>query len=111
MKQFDKPYTNYLNNKSKENSDSRSKWSIPKSLNTVAIALSYDPNEMQAPEISCKGENELAKEILKISRNYNIPIRKSEDLVKKLQTVTAEVPIPESLYDDVAKVFLSLNKK
>jgi flagellar biosynthesis protein len=77
----------------------------------LAVAVSYDGEEMSAPEVSFAGERELASEILKIARNYNIPVKKSSSLARKLSEVPPETPIPETLYDEVAEVFLSLTRK
>lgn len=77
----------------------------------LAVALHYDATDMNAPEVAFTGEGEMVREIMKISRNYNVPVKKSDSLARKLSTVAPETPIPEVLYDDVAEIFLSLSKK
>jgi flagellar biosynthesis protein len=77
----------------------------------LAVAVSYDGQGMSAPEVSFAGEKELAGEILKVARNYNIPVKESPSLARKLSEIAPETPIPETLYDEVAEVFLSLTRK
>ncbi len=90
--------------------DRKKPWDIP-SRKKLAVALQYDALDMEAPEVAFSGSHEIASEILKISRNYNIPVKKADSLARKLSSVAPETPIPEKLYDEVAKVFLSLKHK
>ncbi|HMO19077.1 MAG TPA: EscU/YscU/HrcU family type III secretion system export apparatus switch protein [Oligoflexia bacterium] len=76
----------------------------------VAVALSYEEAYMDAPEVSIMGRERLASEILKVSRRYGVPVKKSPELAEKLSRVPTEMQIPQELYDEVAEVFLSLKK-
>lgn len=77
----------------------------------LAVALNYKEGDMDAPEVSMMGRDCIAQEILKVSKRYGVPIKKSSALAEKLSNVAPETPIPEELYEEVAEVFLSLSKK
>ena len=47
-----------------------------------AIALKYDGQ--QAPTLTAKGDDELAEAILKLAREYDVPIYENAELVKLL---------------------------
>ena len=77
----------------------------------IAVALNYEGNLMDAPEISMLGRGVHAKEMLKISKKYCIPTQKNTSLAQKLDKLTPTTQIPEELYQEVAKIFISLNSK
>ena len=70
-----------------------------------AVALKYDKDKDKAPKVKAKGKGEVAKNIIKIAEEYNLPIKKDEDLVELLSKVEIEKDIPENLYKAVAEVF------
>jgi len=70
-----------------------------------AVALKYDKDKDSAPKIKAKGKGEVAKNIIKIAQEYNLPMKKDEDLVELLSKVEIDKDIPENLYKAVAEVF------
>ncbi len=70
-----------------------------------AVALKYDKQKDRAPKVKAKGKGEVAKRIIKIAEEYNLPIKKDEDLVELLSKVELDKDIPQNLYKAVAEVF------
>ncbi|MEJ5058283.1 MULTISPECIES: EscU/YscU/HrcU family type III secretion system export apparatus switch protein [unclassified Pseudomonas] len=67
-----------------------------------AIALKYDGNH--APTLTAKGDEELAEEILRIARDYEVPIYENAELVKLLARMELGDSIPEELYRTIAEI-------
>jgi len=68
-----------------------------------AVALQWDGKA--TPKVTAKGEGDLAKQILEIAREHNIPIQEdNEILVSALAQIELGDEIPESLYLAVAQV-------
>lgn len=67
-----------------------------------AIALKYDGEN--APNLTAKGNDELAEEILQIAREHNVPIYENADLVRLLARLELGDAIPEALYQTVAEI-------
>lgn len=67
-----------------------------------AIALSYDGRS--APNVTAKGDDELAEAILAIAREYEVPIYENAELVKLLARLELGDAIPESLYRTIAEI-------
>lgn len=70
-----------------------------------ATALQYNKDEDNAPKVIAKGSRETANNIIKIAQEYDIPIRKDEDLVSMLSQIELNQEIPVELYKAVAEVF------
>jgi len=71
----------------------------------IAIALRYDPVEMEAPKIVAKGRNLVANRILAIARAHSIPIWSDRALAQALyKLVPLGRQIPRALYKAVAAV-------
>lgn len=70
-----------------------------------AIALKYDIDVDNAPKIIGKGQGETAKNIIKIAKENNIPIKKDEDLVELLSKIDIDKEIPTSMFKAVAEIF------
>jgi flagellar biosynthesis protein len=62
-----------------------------------AVALKYDPEENNAPQVIAKGNHETASEIIKRAKENNIPIYQDESLIKDLVKLDLEKEIPEGL--------------
>lgn len=75
-----------------------------------AVALRYDTEKENAPRVVAKGENEIAKNIIKIAKENDLPIKKDEDLVELLSNVEIDKEIPETLYKAVVEVFSFIYK-
>ena len=67
-----------------------------------AIALSYDGQN--APNLTAKGDDELAEAILAIAREYNVPIYENAELVRLLAKLELGDAIPEPLYRSIAEI-------
>lgn len=67
-----------------------------------AVALFHD--EVSAPRITARGDNELAERIIAVARENNVPIREEPQLVQLLSEVALGDEIPEILYVAVAEV-------
>ncbi|NWL78630.1 flagellar biosynthesis protein FlhB [Pseudomonas taiwanensis] len=67
-----------------------------------AIALSYDGTS--APNLTAKGDDELAEAILAIAREYEVPIYENADLVRLLARLELGDAIPEPLYRTIAEI-------
>lgn len=67
-----------------------------------AIALSYDG--VSAPNLTAKGDDELADAILAIAREYEVPIYENADLVRLLARLELGDAIPEALYRTIAEI-------
>lgn len=67
-----------------------------------AIALKYDGTH--APTLTAKGDEELAEEILRIARDYEVPIYENAELVKLLARMELGESIPQELYRTIAEI-------
>jgi flagellar biosynthesis protein len=67
-----------------------------------AIALKYDGTH--APTLTAKGDQELAEAILKLAREYEVPIYENAELVKLLARMELGESIPEELYRTIAEI-------
>jgi len=79
--------------------------------NKLAVALRYNPGKDYVPFVVAKGRCYLAEMIIKKAEENNVPIVKSEKLVKELFELEVLEPIPTKLYVAVAEVlaFIQLN--
>lgn len=67
-----------------------------------AVALYYDGNN--APHVSAKGTGDLAKQIIAIAREHDVPLCDNASLVDLLVTLELGDEIPEALYIAVAYI-------
>ncbi len=74
-----------------------------------AVALKYEPEEMNAPQVISKGVGILAEKILQIAEEHNIPIVKSE-VVEPLLSVRIRSEIPPELYNAIAEIIAYVYK-
>jgi len=71
----------------------------------VAVALKYDPMEMDAPVVVAKGADLLCRKIKEIAGEHNIPVVYRPELARTLyQAVDVDEAIPETLFVAVAEV-------
>jgi len=75
-----------------------------------AAALRYDTEKENAPRLLAKGEGEVAKNIIKIAEENDLPIRKDPDLIELLSKVEIDKEVPDALYKAVAEVFSFIYK-
>lgn len=69
-----------------------------------AVALKYEKEKDRAPRVTAKGRGDIAKRILEIAKEHNIPIREDADLVEVLSKLDLEEEIPADLYRVIAEV-------
>lgn len=71
----------------------------------IAIALKYDPEEMDAPVVLAKGVDEIAQKIVEIAKQNSIPIVQNPEVARQLYKMTdVGEQIPEGLYRAVAEI-------
>ena len=70
----------------------------------VACAISYNKEEMAAPQLQIKGQRAFAEMIIDIAREEGIPIVRNIPLAWALVHLDEGTEIPEDLYEAVAEV-------
>mgnify|MGYP001823181729 CR=1 FL=1 len=68
----------------------------------IAVALNYDGQN--APRITAKGEAEIARQILELADEANIPLKYDPELASILSQIPLGEEIPENLYRAIAEV-------
>jgi len=68
----------------------------------IAIALQYDGKN--APRVTAKGEDEIARHIKQIAKEYDIPMYEDMLLAQVLAQIDLGDEIPKSLYLAIARV-------
>ena len=71
-------------------------------LPRFAIALEYDGK--QAPQVTAKGHDEIANQILRLAHQANIPIQKDNALSLLLAQLDLGDHIPQALYQVIAEI-------
>ena len=69
---------------------------------SLAVALHYD--EVNAPTVTAKGQDDIAQKIYEIAKHHNIPLQENHELVKLLSKIELGEQIPEMLYLAVAEI-------
>ena len=78
---------------------------------TRAAALRYEPKEPfldAAPRLVAKGQGLLAERILKLARQYGVPIEKNPNLMAALAPLEVDKLIPTELFQAVAVMLAAL---
>lgn len=71
----------------------------------IAVALKYDPEEMNAPFVVAKGERLIARKIRELARQNEIPVVENKPLARALfKMCDVGEKIPGNLYRAVAEV-------
>lgn len=70
----------------------------------LAIAIKYDINQDQAPQILAKGARLIAERIKEVARQNGVPIYEDPPLARALYQVPVNGSLPEALYQAVAQV-------
>jgi flagellar biosynthetic protein FlhB len=70
----------------------------------IAVAIRYDKENMQAPQIIAKGERLWAEKIKEIAKAEGIPILRNVPLASALNKLEIGEEVPEELYDAVAEI-------
>jgi len=71
-----------------------------------AAALKYDPDSDPIPKVVAQAKGELAKKIVELAMEYDIPIYSDAKLVEKLLELDYYSDIPPDLYKAVAEVIV-----
>ena len=75
-----------------------------------AAAISYDPENNNAPVLAAFGEGHVADRIVAVAKESGIPIVPDPSLSSMLAKVSVGDEIPEELYEAVAKVLLFVSE-
>jgi len=71
----------------------------------IAVAIEYNPQEIDAPIVIAKGVRLVAERIKEIAKEHRIPIVENRPLARALyKTTDLGSPVPENLYHAVAEV-------
>jgi len=74
-----------------------------------AIAVKYDRETMESPQVIAKGAGDLALKMRKIARKYNVPIIENKPLARALfKAVAIEDEIPGMYFAEVAKILVKI---
>ena len=71
---------------------------------TRAAAISYDPNDHDAPVLAAFGEGYVATKIIEIAKESGVPVLPDPGLVSTLSKISVGDEIPPEMYEAVAKV-------
>ncbi len=74
----------------------------PDRQEALAIALYYD--EENAPRVTAKGEGAVARQIVAIAEEHDIPLEDDPELAALLAQIPLGDEIPEALYHAIAEV-------
>ncbi len=70
----------------------------------IAVALRYDEEEHDAPEVVARGQEHLAKKMIAAAEEAGVPIMRDIPLARSLFALELGESIPEPLFDAVAAV-------
>lgn len=76
----------------------------------TAVGLQYEATKMNAPQLSVKGQNLMADEIVEIAKRFGVPVVEKERLAKALSALELGQSIPEDLYEAVAVILNEIDK-
>jgi flagellar biosynthetic protein FlhB len=70
-----------------------------------AVALKYEPEKRDAPYIVAKGVDDIAKKIIDIAKENDVPIVEKPEIAREIyRLVDIDEEIPEKLYKAVAEI-------
>ncbi|MCA3247101.1 MAG: EscU/YscU/HrcU family type III secretion system export apparatus switch protein [Tagaea sp.] len=78
---------------------------------TRAVALKYERGGDEAPIVKAKGEGLLADKIVEIARAHGVEVRSDRDLVRLLDAVDVDSPIPLEAFQAVAEILSYIYRK
>lgn len=70
----------------------------------LAVALRYDEKTMDAPEVTAKGQEQLAEKMIRLAKDHEVPVVRNVPLAHSLFRLDVDTQIPEDLYDAVAEI-------
>jgi len=71
-----------------------------------AVAIKYEPEKGQAPEVIAKGHHQTAERIIELAKENKVNVIEDSKLVNELLKVDVGMNIPEELYQAVAQVLV-----
>jgi flagellar biosynthesis protein len=69
-----------------------------------AAALRYERASASAPRVVALGRGDVARRILELAREHDVPVREDRDLVQLLSACDVGAEIPVELYSAVAEL-------
>lgn len=76
------------------------------STESIAVALEYDSQKSNAPQVLASGRGYIAARILETAREFNIPVEKDPVLAEALGQLDLGQEIPAELYKVVAEILV-----
>ena len=70
----------------------------------VAVALRYDEDEHDAPEVVARGQEHLARRMIEVAHQAGVPVMRDVPLARSLFELEVGETIPEPLFEAVAAV-------
>lgn len=74
-----------------------------------AVAIRYNPDEYNAPNVIAKGKGRVAENMIQKATETDLPILENEELVKDLIHIPIDEEIPKELYGVVAEILTFVN--
>jgi len=72
-----------------------------------AVAIQYDSND-RAPRVVATGAGEVARRILQLAADHDVPVKKDNTLTQLLSNLDLNQEIPEEAYRAVAAILAFL---
>ena len=69
-----------------------------------AVTLRYQMDDDRAPKLTAKGEGYLARRIIELAEEHDVPIYKDHNLVQVLSKLNLNDEIPPDVYEVVARI-------
>ena len=76
-----------------------------------AVALEYTRDSDPAPRVTAKGEGLLAQKMVEVARLHGVEVREDRDLMRLLETVDVDSPIPIEAFQAVAEILTYIYRK
>jgi flagellar biosynthesis protein len=73
-----------------------------------AVSLRHDRGGGAAPRVTAKGTGELARAILELAREHDVPVEQDPDLLELLAACDLGTEVPVELYHAVAELLAHL---
>ena len=74
----------------------------------IAVSLRYDPKSGQLPHVTARGRGAIARQILNLARENDIPVRHDGELAAILGQLDPGSPIPVAAFAAVAEILAFL---
>lgn len=75
-----------------------------------AVALDYNQLLNAAPVLAVNASNNLADQVVKLAKRFNVPIVERPELARALSALEVDESIPEGLFEAVAIVLNEVEK-